>query len=185
MPRRQRRRIQHRMQTPQAKKTAPVFGYIDIPAELRILLKWYHQKATEPKEQSIRGGTQFSLMNSDLKVIKSFLRRLTIELERLIPGNFEIAGVWSTSIQTGGRHIPHVHPKGWKSGVCYIDVPQTTSGLLKLGFRLEQTVVPQAGKIVLFPSWLPHATTEYMGETPRISVAFDLKVSDEAKIPLV
>jgi hypothetical protein len=36
------------------------------------------------------------------------------------------------------------------------------------------SVTPEAGTCVLFPGWLSHAVALYRGESPRISVAFNL-----------
>jgi hypothetical protein len=34
-------------------------------------------------------------------------------------------------------------------------------------------VTPEAGTMVLFPSWLIHSVTAYRGNRPRVSVAFN------------
>lgn len=160
-------------------------GHIEIPNEVRVCLKWMHKHAKEPEGQSVRGGTQVNLSRSDLKVIREFLRRLKQAIGFLLPDPFEFEGVWSIGLKAGGRHVPHNHPKGWMSGVCYIEIPDASSGLLQLGLTMEKVIKPRAGNIVLFPSWLPHGTTLYQGSTPRLSVAFDLRKTDATAIPMV
>lgn len=160
-------------------------GKLDIPAEFRVCLKWHHRFGIEPNDQSIRNGTQASLLESDVKVVRSFIRSLKIKIEAILCREIIFSGIWSTSMDKGGYHVPHTHPKGNKSGVCYIEIPDDKSGLLKLGLNLEIVITPKAGKIVIFPSWVPHATTVYLSESPRLSVAFDFEEINEKKIPLV
>ena len=40
----------------------------------------------------------------------------------------------------------------------------------------SQTVIPRAGMMILFPSWLQHGVRPYRGRGQRISVAFNLSV---------
>ncbi len=158
-------------------------GSIRIPAEVRLHLKAGHKNAKEPENQSIRNGTQASLLH--FEPVKPFLDDLKAELGRMLRRNVEYTGVWTISMKQGGYHVEHIHPKGWRSGVCYIEVPDSASGFLRLGFNMERIIVPQAGNIVVFPSWLPHGTTEYRGEKHRLTIAFDLKEAHAPEIPVV
>jgi uncharacterized protein (TIGR02466 family) len=36
-----------------------------------------------------------------------------------------------------------------------------------------ETITPEAGTMILFPSWLVHAVMPYRGTRPRISIAFN------------
>ena len=38
-------------------------------------------------------------------------------------GKYDIAGIWSVMLRPNGFHIDHVHPQGWLSSACYIDLP--------------------------------------------------------------
>jgi ectoine hydroxylase-related dioxygenase (phytanoyl-CoA dioxygenase family) len=38
----------------------------------------------------------------------------------------------------------------------------------------EHFVKPEAGTLVLFPSYMWHGTIPFRGETPRLAVAFDV-----------
>jgi hypothetical protein len=35
-------------------------------------------------------------------------------------------------------------------------------------------IQPEAGMMVMFPSWMPHSVDAYLGESTRISIAFNL-----------
>ena len=100
---------------------------------------------------------------------------------------------WATICRGGAYHAPHSHPDSAWSGVYYVD-PGTTSPDRPLGGVLEFLdpragaeavtapgdpygapfrVRPQAGLIVVFPSWLFHWVHPYTGQTPRIAVSFN------------
>jgi len=49
-----------------------------------------------------------------------------------------------------------------------------TPGGLTMGS--SELLRPQAGMLIAFPSWLPHAVRPYHGERIRISIAFNLSV---------
>lgn len=139
------------------------------------MLKWLHRFAVEPPDQSIRGGTQFNLLTTDkYKVIRTFLRALSDPITRIINEQWKFEGVWSSNLNRGGQHVKHVHPKGWISGCCYIDVPDNRSAHLTCFTDPCTVIIPEAGKCVLFPSWLPHEVSVYAGERPRLTIAFDL-----------
>lgn len=132
-----------------------------------------HKHAKEPENQSIRGGTQVSLKGVRLKELRVFLDHLERTIKDVHPGT-KMDGIWSISMSKHGQHVPHVHPKGEYSGVCYVEIPDKASGILQIGRSLEINVTPEVGKIVTFPSWMPHGTTIYQGEHPRLSIAFDM-----------
>ncbi|WP_232364974.1 putative 2OG-Fe(II) oxygenase [Salinimonas marina] len=74
---------------------------------------------------------------------------------------------------------------GWLSSVCYIQLPQLNDeqqeGYLNFGqpnFQVQQNTVfakvkPEAGKLVIFPSFFWHGTTPFSDNQPRLTVACD------------
>lgn len=100
---------------------------------------------------------------------------------------------WVTVCRSGAYHAPHSHPDSAWSGVYYVDpgsrAPnQRLSGVLEfLDPRAGVDAVtapgdpygepfriwPQAGLLVVFPSWLFHWVHPYMGDTPRIALSFN------------
>lgn len=102
-------------------------------------------------------------------------------------GEARMVGCWSVRLRRGGYHVNHIHPAGWVSSAYYAQVPaevadpQLRSGWIKFGEPNVATpgatpghfVQPQAGRLVLFPSYMWHGTTPILGDEPRITVAFD------------
>ncbi len=100
---------------------------------------------------------------------------------------------WAVIYGATGRQNPHRHPRGWLSGVFYVAAPRPEGenafrGSLVLG-ALEpryavappwgtKEIAPVPGRLVMFPSYVPHATEEPGIEGARISVAFDVVPAD-------
>jgi predicted Zn-dependent protease len=176
-------------------------GYL---ADLAETLDQAHVYKANPFQQSVRGGGQIDLTGSQDPVIRAFFEAVAGPIERRLkalgggedlvrrrntgPCRFE--GVWSVSLrQGGGRHVSHVHHKGWLSSACHIALPQGVAASTNregwLGFGqpgvatnplldAEHFVEPKAGHLVLFPSYMWHGTEPFSGSGRRLSVAFDL-----------
>ncbi len=173
-------------------------------AELKAALQGLHRLRAHPLNQSVRHGTQTrrNLLNVDDPVIGAFfaaadpvIRRYISELgEGADPfrsrsaGGYAMAGAWSVQLHPGGgRHIDHVHPKGWISSAFYVDLPSVVGaggkeGWLQFGapgtptspsLPAEFDVRPEPGLLVLFPSYMWHGTLPFTGEARRLSLAFD------------
>jgi tetratricopeptide (TPR) repeat protein len=98
-------------------------------------------------------------------------------------------GAWSVRLKRLGHHVNHFHPDGWISSAYYVEVPPETadatarSGWIKFGepryevpgATAERLVQPAPGRLVLFPSYMWHGTTAIHGDSPRMSIAFDVK----------
>lgn len=160
-----------------------------------------HNFTTHPFHQSIRHGSQApdilhhdhpaiaALPEALAPPIKSYIAKLgpgpdPIRARNL--GGYAYQGMWSIRMQAGGFHIDHVHPNGWISSACYIEVPKAMpnkEGWLKFGepgirtkpkLGAEHFVEPAPGKVALFPSYMWHGTVPFSDASARMSVAFDL-----------
>jgi uncharacterized protein (TIGR02466 family) len=98
---------------------------------------------------------------------------------------------WATICRAGSYHAPHSHPDSAWSGVYYVDagaLDRSLSGVLEFldpragveavtapgdPYGEPVRVRPEAGLIVIFPSWLHHWVHPYAGHTPRIAVSFN------------
>ena len=108
---------------------------------------------------------------------------------------------WANVSTAGAANRPHAHPGAFWSGVYWVDdggiaADPSLGGLLEfadprgvlpsmaaprlrvavqdcLSAGRGEVVTPEAGLMVLFPSWLVHAVTPYRGGGTRISVAFN------------
>jgi uncharacterized protein (TIGR02466 family) len=114
------------------------------------------------------------------------------------------ANMWANVNRTGDANEFHSHPGSFWSCVYYVDdggIPRDPS----LGGELEfmdprgpgpamyaphlafampggrsvganELVPPQAGRLVMFPSWVLHQVRPYRGNAERISIAFNLSL---------
>jgi tetratricopeptide (TPR) repeat protein len=110
-------------------------------------------------------------------------------LRRRNRGASRFNGSWSVRLHRAGYHTSHVHPRGWISSACYIQLPDsmrtghTAEGILSFGtpgmitmpsLDAELSVRPEVGLLVLFPSYFWHGTLPFHSEQPRLTVAFDV-----------
>ena len=112
------------------------------------------------------------------------------------PGVFEgrlSLSAWATVCRAGAYHAPHSHPDSAWSGVYYVDAGTDSpehplSGMLELvdpragvdavtapgdPYGEPVRIRPDAGLLVIFPSWLYHWVHPYEGQTPRVAVSFN------------
>lgn len=109
-------------------------------------------------------------------------------LRRRNRGATRFNGAWSVRLHRDGYHTSHVHPRGWISSACYIQLPDsmraghTDEGVLSFGapgmlttppLPAELSVRPEMGLLVLFPSYFWHGTLPFSSDQPRLTVAFD------------
>ncbi|HEY0746623.1 MAG TPA: tetratricopeptide repeat protein [Steroidobacteraceae bacterium] len=110
-------------------------------------------------------------------------------LRRRNRGASRFNGSWSVRLHSAGYHTSHVHPRGWISSACYIQLPDsmraghTAEGILSFGrpgmittpsLDAELSVRPELGQLVLFPSYFWHGTLPFHSEQARLTVAFDV-----------
>lgn len=114
--------------------------------------------------QTIRGGTQVGLRGCPYGAIRELLKDISSAVGK------DVTEAWSIRMGKGGYHAMHNHPEGNISGVYYLTVGSGAD--LILG---DSHIKPVAGMLITFPSSMVHGTTVYEGETPRLTVAFDLQ----------
>jgi hypothetical protein len=155
--------------------------------------------------QSLRGGTETTqdLSRSQDPVIQALFQSFAAPIaryrERIGQGDDPLRrrnrgasrynGSWSVRLHSAGYHTSHVHPRGWISSACYIQLPDCTKsghsgeGILSFGapgmlttpsLGAEVSLRPEAGLLVLFPSYFWHGTLPFHSEQPRLTVAFDV-----------
>jgi tetratricopeptide (TPR) repeat protein len=110
-------------------------------------------------------------------------------LRRRNQGASRYNGSWSVRLHRAGFHASHVHPRGWISSACYIELPdsmkagRSAEGILSFGapgmittpsLDAELSVRPELGQLVLFPSYFWHGTLPFHSDQPRLTVAFDV-----------
>lgn len=194
---------------------APPSGYATIEEFNRVLaerLRERHTLTTHPLVNSVRGGTQVEIhpgaetdpvlcafLNAIRKPIGDYIATMpddaTHPLYRRKRAGMRFSGCWTVRLRgSGGRHVDHIHPKGWISSAYYVSVPPEVStsaaaaasteraGWLSFGRPpypvpgIDATgwVQPASGRLALFPSYQWHGVEAFPGEGERMTVAFDV-----------
>jgi len=112
-----------------------------------------------------------------------------------LPQRWRLA-TWAVVLKAQGQQGPHFHPDGYVSGVYYARLPQAVknaagdAGCIEFGRTAEhlggtgepmvETIRPEEGLMLLFPSYFYHRTIPFQGGEPRICVAFDVLPVDRA-----
>lgn len=172
-------------------------------ADLAAELKQAHPFKAHPFGHSVRRGSQRSdVLAVQTRAISAFVEAITPPINAFIdtmgPGSdplrarrrdsAQMIGNWSVWLRPGGHHADHVHPDGWMSSACYIELPPAVNaggkeGWLRFGkpgipaggnLGAEHWVQPKPGLLALFPSYMWHGTETFGGTDPRLTIAFDL-----------
>jgi tetratricopeptide (TPR) repeat protein len=174
--------------------------------DLKSSLDRLHSAHTHPLLfQSLRHGTETTdeLTRSKDPAIQALFQAFAIPighyleqighgpdpLRRRNKGDWCFNGSWSVRLRTSGFHTNHVHPRGWISSACYIELPDSMAdtrsqdGVLTFGepsivtipaLPFEHVVRPKEGMLVLFPSYFWHGTVPFSDDRTRLTVAFDV-----------
>jgi predicted Zn-dependent protease len=171
-------------------------------ARLADELRALHRARRQPIDQTLRGGTQtqgdlFAATTPAITTLRAMLAAAVSAWIAALPddpahpflarksGDFALSGAWSVLLATDGHHVPHIHPEGWISSVCYVALPDLAGdegalvfgrSPLALGDRERETrrIRPAVGKLVLFPSYFYHGTLPFSASGERLTVAFDV-----------
>lgn len=172
-------------------------------ADLATELKQAHPFKAHPFGHSVRRGSQKSdILSSQTRAIAAFVEAITPPINAFLDSmgqgsdplrsrrkdSAQMIGNWSVWLRPGGHHADHVHPDGWMSSACYIELPPAVNaggkeGWLRFGkpgipaggnLEAEHWVQPKPGLLALFPSYMWHGTEPFGGNDPRLTIAFDL-----------
>ena len=180
-----------------------VNGFSEIKDELIDYA--YDYKKKEPKGVSVsnRGGWQsegFEVINED-DVLQLFLINCLSNFPP-IKKSVELRGyAWININKPGDYNIKHVHPTNNLSGVLWIKAPQNSGDIIfdspnvfesflenksytddfKKSCNIDDSYhfYPTEGRIIVFPSHLSHHVQENKSNEDRISVSFNIRLSNE------
>lgn len=148
-------------------------------------------QTSSPVLQALKG----CLVSIVTRYIESLPDDINHPLLRRKSRQFEFSGSWSVKLSANGFHVNHVHPDGWISSSCYITIPASMShsddadrphqGHLKFGEsplqlagreKIELSLEPKLGMVVLFPSYFWHGTYPFSGGQSdfRLTAPFDI-----------
>jgi len=183
----------------------PWTNLADFLDELKHDLSRMHDAFVHPLLfQSLRHGTETigDLSGNEKPAIRALFRAFDAPicdyiarmgkggdpLRRRNTGAYRFNGSWSVQLRTDGFHHNHVHPRGWISSACYIELPDAMrradnrEGVLAFAepgilttpaLPAQYEVRPETGMLVLFPSYFWHGTVPFSGNRTRLTVAFD------------
>jgi len=157
-------------------------------------------EALEPGGPKLRQGQTWQT-RQDLHDLPAFSRLVPVMrgaasavLDKLEvrSASFEITGCWANVGPPGAPHQGHTHANNYLSGVYYVQTPQGGDTInfhdprpqteliappvvRQNEFNATMTTVPvQAGRVVVFPSWLGHSVSANRSPGIRISIAFNI-----------
>lgn len=127
------------------------------------------------------------------KAIDGHVKKFVKALELDLGGRpLRMTNCWANVMQANSYHGMHLHPLAVLSGTYYVSVPKGASCLKfedpRLAFfmgapprkencrpenRTFLKIPAEAGKLVLFESWLRHEVPLHPGPEPRVSVSFN------------
>ena len=162
-----------------------------------------HQKLDAGVVISNIGGYQSSGLTMDDSLPPTITKLMGVLVEQCqtcskelgFERNLDISNYWININKKNHSNKMHVHSSSILSGTYYAATPPQCGGIIfhnrpetsyilgilkQMGavdtrFTVtDQTFVPKAGAVLVFPGWLPHSVVENRSEEDRISIAFNL-----------
>jgi len=179
-----------------------VFYYKDLPNSEKFnqeleekILAW--SKSDTGLNKTNRNGwhsTTDMHTRPEFKELVDVLYQMQFEIyqKENLAGEPFLGNMWANLNYPGGSNAMHIHPNSLWSGAYYV-AAESTSGniyfedpravsLMTMPRRTtEQPVnerriidsLPQAGRLIMFPSWVNHGVRENLSNKNRISVSFN------------
>ena len=180
-----------------------VNGFSEIKDELIDYAYDYKKKDPKGVSLSNRGGWQsegFEIINED-DVLQLFLINCLSNFPP-IKESVEWRGyAWININKPGDYNIKHVHPTNNLSGVLWVKAPQNSGDIVfdspnnfesylenksyiddfKKSYFIDDSYhcYPTEGRMIVFPSHLQHHVQENKSNEDRISVSFNIRLSNE------
>lgn len=157
------------------------------------------------RRDDLREGADSPLLRRMFERLREVVERYLAELAQAaaadpthpfligLPSRYRLGG-WSVVSGADTHHLSHFHPMAWCNGVYYVEVPpivaetEQRAGWLHVG-PPEDTkadfgewegrwIQPEAGKIVMMPSYFHHRTMPLGVDQRRVCVAFEVYPED-------
>jgi uncharacterized protein (TIGR02466 family) len=154
------------------------------------------------REHRYAGYTSYASLNDlprrdpAFAALAKILNRHAVEFARAAA--FDLArkprldSLWANLLKGGGQHSGHVHPNSMISGTFYVEVPAGSGAIRFEDPRLPLmmaaptrradaaeplqsfvAVMPRAGMLLLWESWLRHEVLPGTGRGERLSISFN------------
>ncbi len=167
----------------------------------RLIEFSYAARAADPTGRVIssRGGWQShpdmclrSEFRPLIRFIDETISRIKIYLDIVDRFDLHVSSMWININGKGNYNTPHIHGNAFFSGVYYVKTHDgcghiqlhEPSNIREYHCPPYAEITPrnvfvhkcaaEAGRLCLFPAYLPHEVTENMADEERISVAFNV-----------
>jgi hypothetical protein len=162
---------------------SPLFMCSTFTTELLVNNKKLAEQIMEKKDDKEYNDPRHTFFeDSDYPVTdesQDLIQQVDEAIKKNINSCFETWTVWSHIIQPGEQTSPHTHTHQngipTLSWVYYVDVHEKCGDLVfSTTIHNKQIVaneIPQIGKLIVFPDWIPHYTERNLSGKPRISVS--------------
>jgi uncharacterized protein (TIGR02466 family) len=140
---------------------------------------------------TLRGGEQRKIIPETwlIKIIESYAREFQLKSD-IWPNNLvpKLANCWTITQPENSYQVTHTHPHGTISGNLYLEIPnfnniEDTDGCISFQFNPPMPdmtkfihIKPQAGIMLIFPSWLSHQVYPWQGLGNRRVFAWDCQL---------
>jgi uncharacterized protein (TIGR02466 family) len=183
---------------------APALNAALLPACLAIAAEDQAGKAWS-REHGYDGYTSYASLNdlprrdpafaALKKQLDAHARAFAVELHlELGARRLALDSIWINVLSPGGAHSGHIHPHSVLSGTYYVETPKGASALKLEDPRLPMMmaapprsksapederafvyVVPRAGEVLMWESFVRHEVPPNRAKTARISVSFNYR----------
>ena len=89
-----------------------------------------------------------------------------------------LSGVWFVKNASTIRFFNQIIPNMVKSNILYRNGDDPLNKIFPNNGREWQEIYPEDGDLILFPSEQDHSVPIYNGDSPRITVSFNLKIKE-------
>lgn len=131
--------------------------------------------------------TEDSYLPKKDKAVAELLERVDEVIQKEVHPLMETYNEWAHILEPNESTMFHSHTRKGRppgiSWVYYSKVPKNSGNLVftfeAAAHRVIQEVVPEVGKLVLFPDYVPHFTKKNISKDTRISVSGNAEISDD------
>jgi uncharacterized protein (TIGR02466 family) len=171
---------------------------------VKIAKECYLEKSkNEGRIRSNRNGWQSDdiYANAEIPSISNVIKTIDVYSKNIFQDygirkeiNLSISNSWININFPGSHNTAHTHPQSILSGVYYVSAPENSGNFLLKNNSITQFInelyldqnnkntyseiyyKPIAGKVIIFPPWVPHYVEKNKSNEDRISIAFNFNV---------
>ena len=180
-----------------------------LNAELLEYIDEQRRAAPKGRTRSNALGWQSGDLDFDVPVVAEFAG-LVLERAReyglahnwSFPSHMQLImrEIWANANGKHAYNNVHNHPNSLLSGVYYVKAegdcgdllffdPRKQASVMQPDFRERtqinssmQSISPEAGTLIIFPSWLDHSVNQNLSDVDRISISFNINLVHEQMI---